>query len=175
MATDKLSTRRSFLATASGAAVVPLAVLTGPAAAQGGDRPTDRLAELEDREAIGALHARLLQHINAGTLESGAADMLTRKPAIALGPRVSGFNMVGDGRAAEINRAPDGGTATVTYPCRVQTEIALEPNCTEAVMALAQGSGIRASSRAALVETGFVKEAGLWKVQSIALHPAEKR
>jgi hypothetical protein len=158
------ATRRAFL---KGSALIaaPLAVAAAPAAmAMGADDSKDRLARLEDIEAVRALHRDFVAHVNARRLDAAAA--LFADPAKAA--LDSGVTRLA-AEAETVTLSDDRQSATLTAACAVSTETAIESDCTLAQMARLQGDGVIRAVAARGLSASFVKLDGAWRIGRVVV------
>ncbi|HEX4001386.1 MAG TPA: hypothetical protein VHX36_01985 [Candidatus Acidoferrales bacterium] len=145
------STRRSFL---KGGALLaaPLAAAV-PAAIIAEDGTKARLAKLENEAAIRELHQAWLRSINTGARDEVAGDPSVRRIAP---------DHAGEPDAIEV--AADGKRASGRFHCAVQTETAIEQDCTLAQMARAQGGGYVRRSERRVLHVQYAKASGAWAI-----------
>jgi hypothetical protein len=146
MTTDIFSSRRSFL---KGGAFIAVPLIAVPSAALADDGGATRLAQLEDEAAVRAAHQRWMRD------NSGALALL--KGATALAP-----DHEAEPLAIEI--ACGGRSAIVRQPCIVESASALEPDCTFARMALAQGNSCMRQTERRMLSAELVKSDDGWIV-----------
>jgi len=164
MTKNTTSTRRSFLKDGALMAV-PLAA-AAPAAVMAEDGLKARLARLENEAAIRDLHQTWLRQVNSR--ESGAAAPPFADPeGAAFGQAVRSIaaDHVGPPDAIEI--AADGKTAAGRFPCAVEIETAIAPDCTLAQMAHAQGSGFVRRTERRVLKVEYVKDSGAWAIAKV--------
>src|SRR5690606_3906533 len=146
-------TRRAFLK-GSAMLAAPLAAAAAPAVAMAAapDDTKDRLARLEDVEAVRALHRAFVAHVNARRPDDAAA--------LFADPAKAGLDPAMTRRAAEaetVTLTADRQTATLTAACAVSTETEIDSDCTLAQMARLQGDGVIRATAARAISASFVK------------------
>ena len=161
MSQDTISTRRSFLKDGALLAV-PLAA-AAPAAVLADDGLKARLAKLENEAAIRVLHQDWLRRINAGADDADTplfadAEGLTFDQAV---------RSIAPDHAAEpdvIQVAPDGQSAVGRFPCAVEIETTIPPDCTLAQMAHEQGGGFVRRTERRVLQVEYMKASGAWAI-----------
>jgi hypothetical protein len=164
MTTNTTSTRRSFLKRGALLAA-PLAAAV-PAAVMADDGLKARLTRLEDEAAIRELHQAWLRRIN--TRAGDAATPLVADPeGAAFDQAVRSIAADHAGQPDAIEVAADGNNAAGRFPCTVEIETTIAPDCTLARMAHAQGGGFvrRTERRVLIVE--YVKASGAWAIAKV--------
>jgi len=151
------STRRSFIRKTGAALSAPLAAaaVVVPAGGGGpGDSLAERLARLEDVDAI-----RVLNQAFARQVSAGEAEMLGIDPSIG-GVMASEF-----GERDVIEILSDRQTATGVMYCTVQIETPIGPSCPLVEMAREQGGGVVRRTEAGVFENLYVRRDGMWTIQ----------
>lgn len=172
MSTKALSTRRGFFWKAGAALSAPLAAAGAAAsAAETGAEAEARLTRLEDENAIRALHQALAARINAGA-RGAAAELFLNPARAALDERVRGLASERFGEHDVIEVAEDGATAAARIYCTVHSEMPIEPDCTLAQMARAQGEGVLRCVERRVLEAAYVKRGGVWRIDSLTYRQA---
>jgi hypothetical protein len=170
MTTRTVSTRRHFFRDASTALAVPLVASTALAAA-GAAEATTRPAALEDVNAIRALQQAYARLVNAGA-HADAAQLFADPSAALLDPNVRRLLADRFSEHDAIELATGGDTATAQLLCTVETETAIGPSCTLVEMARLQGEGVIKRSERRVLESAYVKQAGVWRISHAAYRPA---
>lgn len=157
MTTKVASTRRSFIRTTGAAISAPLAAaaVVVPARVEtAGDPLADRLARLEDVNAIRALNQAFARQVSA-------------REAAPLGIHPS----IGDVMASEfgerdvIEVAADRQTATSLMYCTVHVETPIGPSCPLVEMAREQGGGVVRRSESGVFHNVYVRRDGTWRIE----------
>jgi len=164
MTTKAQSTRRSFIRKTGAALSAPLAaaaVAVPVRADASGDSLAERLARLEDVNAIRALNEAFARQVN-----DGGAEVLGIEPGI----RNVTTGDFGERDAIEV--APDRQTATSLMHCTVQIETAIGPSCPLVEMAREQGGGVVKRTETGVFENTCVKRDGAWTIERAAYRPA---
>jgi hypothetical protein len=167
MATDKTSTRRSFLKVAA----APLAA-AGAAAAIAGRDHTAELARLKEEAAIRDLHQAWLRRINTGA--HGEAAALFADPTTGLHKAVSRVSPYHAGAPDALTLAPDRLSASGLYHCEVETLATRALDCTLAQMAAAQGEGMLRSVQRRVLRARYVKAGDGWAIEAVRFEPMEQ-
>lgn len=145
MSSQGSPTRRSFLK--AGALAAPL--VAAPAAVMAEDGLKARLARLEDEAALRALHREWLAQVNA-------SEPRWRDDVRSIAP---------DHAAADsIEIDPDGRIATGRFPCLVETQNVLAPDCTLTQMAHAQGGGCVCDRERRTLVAAYAKTGDAWTI-----------
>lgn len=162
------TTRRSFFGGAGAALAAPIASSAGFAGeGDGADRAAERLAAVEDLNAIRALEQRYARLVGAGNGEAMAA--LFASPGSArLDEHLRSVVLDGDGAIA----LRGDGTATSHVPCIVTTATPIECCGTLVEMARLQGDGFVARCERRVLEGAYVKRGGAWKIERVAYRSA---
>ena len=168
----KGSTRRSFMAVAGAALSAPVAaaVATAPfrlPASAGSDSPEERLARLEDLNAIRALNVAFANHVSAGEHDKLAA-IVAAPTAIAREPGLCAIALEDYGERDVIEVAPDRQRATARLHVTLHTETEMGPDCTLVEMARQQGSAGIKQAEPAVLETTYVRGDNGWKILDVA-------
>jgi ketosteroid isomerase-like protein len=174
MKTTEISTRRRFFCQAGAALSAPLAVAAAPAQADdaaGENSLRERLAALEDVEAIRGLNRSLAQHVNARDPAAIAALFVESAAAEAVAS-LTGLTPDANAAAEAVELAADRLTATATIRCIVSTETAIGPDCTLVQMARQQGEGFRRQVECRLLELDYIKRDGRWQLRRTLQRPA---
>ncbi len=167
MNTKTTSTRRSFLK--SGAMLAAPLAAAVPSAVKADDELRARLARLEDESSIRKLHQLWVQQMNAG---AGAATPLFVVPEdAAFRPVVRSIAADHTGQPDVIEVAADGKSAAGRFPCAVEMEETIAPDCTLAQMAHAQGGGFVRRMERRLLKVEYVKVSGEWAIKKIEFTP----
>ncbi len=166
--TTMQSTRRNFLKIGSVIAA-PLAA-AAPGMAQAGDDAAERLARLEDINAIRDLAARYVMAVNAGRAEEARALFVDpdRPPA----DDTVRFIGADAGALSAIELSADRTGARLSAACTVRTETPITPSCPLVEMAKLQGEGVVRAESARMLTADFVKTDGAWKIAQATLAPA---
>lgn len=170
MKPDTAGSRREFFLIASGAVAAALAVSDPVAAADLTETLEARVTELEDVNVLRALHARLIQHINAGSRDALSA-LFTDSSKTQLDGNVRRLTAEPPGGAVEVSRAADGKTATLREICVVLSGEPMKSDCMLVQMARAQGEGFVRRTERRMLETTYVKKNGVWKIDGATLFP----
>ena len=157
MTTKARSTRRSFIRKTGVVLSAPMAAAAAvvPAHAESpADSLADRLARLEDVNAIRALNQAFARQVSAGEaqplgIDSSIGDVV----ASAFGER------------DVIDVAPDRHTATGLMHCAVTIETAIGPSCPLVEMAREQGGGVIRRTEEGVFENVYVRRDGAWRIQ----------
>ena len=169
MDTNTVSTRRRFLVKAGAALSAPLAVV-GANASPGSEDDLSleaRLADLEDVNAIRKLHQVFARLVN-GRAYDEAAGLFVIPSAAEFDRSIGGLTPDRLGEDDVIELASDRRSATGRFHCTVQTRTAIGPGCTLVEMARAQGEGFIERSERCVIEAGYAKLAGGWKIRRAA-------
>lgn len=164
MTTKTTSTRRSFLKRGAVLAV-PLAAAV-PAAVMADDGLKARLARLEDETAIRELHQTWLRQVNSGAGDA-ATPLVADPKGAALGQAVRSIAADPAGQPDAIEVAAHGQSAAGRFPCAVEIETEIAPDCTLAQMARAQGGGFVRRTERRVLEIKYVKTSGTWAVAKV--------
>jgi len=140
-------------------------------AAAGAAEDATHPAVLEDVNAIRALQQAYARLVNAGAHED-AAKLFADPSAAVIDPNVRRLSADRFGEHDAIEFAPGGDTATAQLLCTVDTETAIGPSCTLVEMARLQGEGVIKKSERRVLESAYVKQAGIWKISRAAYRPA---
>jgi hypothetical protein len=165
------STRRRFFTKAGVALTAPLAFASAGAS---GNRNEDdaramkaRLGELENANAIRELQRCYVKHVNGGAREAVAA--LFANPARAsFDENIRGLSTDELG----VDVAVDGRTAVSKTSCTMSLETPIEPRCPLVDMARQQGGGVVRRSERCVLDTVYVKQNGVWKIERLAYRSA---
>jgi hypothetical protein len=152
MTIDTPSSRRSFL---KGGALIAAPLLSMPTAALANDDALARLARLEDEAAVRAAHYRWLR--------DGRAELA----ALALGAATVTPDHDAEPLAIEV--AGDGRSAITRQTFLVKTAAGIEPDCTFAQMALAQGNACAHDTERRILTTRFVSGDRGWTMADATL------
>jgi hypothetical protein len=166
MGKDAVSTRRAFVKVgavlaAPLAAAAPVAVLAADA----------RKTRLEDQAEIARLHQAWLRRINMGAHED-AAQLFADPRRARLDEIVRSVLPDHTGEEDSVELAADGLSAKARYACAVEVESALEPDCTLAQMARAQGGGFIRRTERRMLKAEYIKADGAWAIARLELSPA---
>lgn len=167
------SSRRGFLWKASAALAAPLAVGAASANARAaGDRNAslERLAQLEDVNAIRELTHRYVRHANAGAHHEAAS--LFADPARADPRSISALAADPLGGEDAIEIAASGATATARLHCTAEIERPIEPVTPLVEMARAQGGGVLRRSEHGVLEGAYIKRDGSWTIERLEFRPS---
>jgi hypothetical protein len=150
------STRRSFIRKTGVALSVPLAAaaVVPVRADASGDSLAERIARLEDVNAIRALNDAFARQVNDGDAE-----------ALGIEPGIRNVTTGDFGERDAIEVAPDRQTATSLMHCTVQIETAIGPSCPLVEMAREQGGGVVRRTEAGVFENVYVRRDGMWTIQ----------
>jgi hypothetical protein len=151
------SSRRSFIRKTGVALSAPLAAAAAavPAHAEApGDSLADRLARLEDVNAIRALNHAFARQVSAGEAQTLGIDA-----------SISGVVASEFGEHDVIDIAPDRHTATGLMHCAVTIETAIGPSCPLVEMAREQGGGVIRRTEEGVFENVYVRRDGAWSIQ----------
>jgi hypothetical protein len=154
METD--TTRRSFIRKTGVALSAPLAAAAAvvPSYAETpGDSLADRLARLEDVNAIRALNQAFARQVSAGQAETLGVD-----------PSIGCVVASEYGEQDIIEIAVDRQTATGLMHCAVTIETAIGPSCPLVEMAREQGGGVVRRTEAGVFENVYVRRDGAWSI-----------
>jgi hypothetical protein len=162
------STRRLFLA---GAALSAPAAVATAAAARPVDETAERLARLEDLNAVRTLKDSYLRRVNARAGDEIAALYVEPKKA-ALDETVCSLVADAAGEPETIELAEDRASAVVQAACTAETETPIEGDGTLVEMARLQGDGVVRSAERRVLEIAAVKIDGAWKIARAELRPA---
>jgi len=168
MTKNTTSTRRSFLKDGALLAV-PLAA-AAPAAVLADDGLKARLAKLEDEAAIRVLHHTWLRQLNAG--EVAPTPLFADSEVAAFGQAVRSIAIDHAGPPDAIEIAADGRCAAGLFPCAVEIETAIAPDCTLAQMAHAQGNGFVRRTERRVLKVEYAKASGAWAIAKVDFAPA---
>lgn len=170
MSSRVVSTRRRFFTKTGAALTAPLAFATAGASENRNQENAAlkaRLAELEDANAIRELQLSYFRHVNIGARE--AAAVLFADPARAsFDDSIRGLSA----EALDVDVAADGSTGASRIRCTVSLETPIEPRCPLVDMAREQGGGVVRWSERRVLETVYVKQGGVWKIERLAYRPA---
>lgn len=166
-----VSTRRAFFSSAGAALSAPLAMTAASvasAAARPGDASADqRLAELEDVNAIRELNETYARHINAGAHDEAAALFVDARRA-PVDDAVRTLSADRFGERDVVGLAADGTAATARIHCAVELETPIEPGGTLVEMARLQGDGVVRRTERRVLEAAYRKVGGVWKIERLA-------
>jgi len=123
--------------------------------------PSDRLARLEDVNALRALNQAFAQQVNAGTAHTLGID-----------PAIGNLVTADFGERDVIDVALDRQTATGVMHCTVTIETAIGPSCTLVEMAREQGGGVVRRTEAGIFEIAYERRDGVWTIRSSVYRPA---
>jgi len=173
MVMSDITTRRAFFSTAGAALAAPLALDAVEARPSSGTETAvlDRLARLEDLQAVAAVTAAFARRLHAGEPEAVAAVSAAtpnRAPLEAL----RRLSLEAPATVEPIVLGADGSTAAASIPCTAELETPLPPECTLVEMARAQGGGIVRRLAHGAVELLYEKRAGAWRVASAVFVPS---
>ncbi len=175
MSTKSISTRRRFFGHAGAALSAPLAIAATLAAEGQAENPVDlaaRVAALEDANAIRALQQRYLRLVNSGAHDE--VGTLFADPSTALvAHSVRSLSADRFGELDVIEVALAEGTATARLQCIVEVAIAIGPSCTLVEMARLQGEGVVKKSERRVLESSYVKQRGVWKLERAVYRPID--
>jgi hypothetical protein len=163
MTTKARSTRRTFIRKTGVALSVPLAAAAAvvPVSADvEGDSLADRLARLEDVNAIRALNQVLARQVNAGEAETVGID-----------PSIRDVVTAAFGEHDVIDVASDRKTATSLIHCTVTIETPIGPSCPLVEMAREQGGGVVRRAEAGVFENLYVRRDGRWRIERSTYRP----
>jgi hypothetical protein len=155
------STRRLFLKRGALLAA-PLAAAV-PAAVMADDGLKTRLAKLENEAAIRELHQTWLRSINTGAGDA-ATPVLADFEGAAFDGAVRSIAADHVGESDTIEVAADGKSAAGRFHCAVEIETKIEPDCTLARMAHAQGGGFVRRAERRVLRVEYVKASGAWAI-----------
>jgi len=164
MTTKARSTRRSFIRRTGVALSAPLAAAAAVAPVRadgGGDSLADRLARLEDMNAL-----RVLNEVFARQVNDGGAE------ALGIEPGIRNVTTGDFGERDTIEMAPDRQTATGLMHCTVQIETVIGPSCPLVEMARQQGGGVVTRVESGVFENAYAKRDGNWTIQRSTYRPA---
>lgn len=174
MTTTTISTRRSFIRTAGAALSVPLtaaAPIALAGAGREGNELKERLAMLEDVNAVRALNQAYARHVNAAAHEEIAGLFADPSDApVDRGVRGVTADRFGENDVIEV--AADRATAAASLHCLVETESIIGPTCPPVEMARAQGGGVVRSSERGVFENLYVRRERIWKIHRSTWRPA---
>jgi hypothetical protein len=162
MSTKALSTRRVFFGAASAALAAPIA-----ATATTPEDLAARMAALEDANAILALQHAYVRLVNAGA-HAEVAKLFADPSAAPLDTDVRRLSADRFGEHDVVDVSPAVGTATARTHCTVETETAIGPSCTLVEMARLQGDGVIRKAERRVLESTYVKQNGVWKIERAA-------
>ena len=165
MTTNTTSTRRSFLKDGALLAAVPLAAAV-PAAVMADDGLKARLARLEDEAAIRELHQDWLRRINTGARDA-ATPLFDGPEGAAFGQAVRSIAADHAGQPDAIEVAADRQSAAGRFPCAVEIETTIAPDCTLAQMAREQGGGFVRRTERGVLKVEYVKASGAWAIAKV--------
>src|SRR5882672_5891068 len=155
-----------------------------PAAAAEREALAARVAALEDANAIRELQRAYVRHVDAGAHAAGAR--LFAEPARArLDETIHGLALEATAdSAAEVAAdapadfaglvvTPDRQRAAIHARCVVRIEAPIvAPGCTLVEMARAQGEGVVRRTERSWLDQTFVRQNGVWKIESVAVRAA---
>jgi ketosteroid isomerase-like protein len=174
MTNEAVATRRRFFWHAGALLSAPLAVAAAPASGGGADDAAqllERLATLEDVNAIRALNQTYARLVNACARAELAALFADPRTA-QVDASIRGVAADAFGAADVIEVSADHATATARVHCIVQVATELEPDCTLVQMAREQGEGVVRHAERRVLETAYVKQGGVWKIERSTYRPA---
>jgi hypothetical protein len=151
------ASRRSFIRKTSVVLSVPIAaaaVVVPVGAESSGDSLDQRLARLEDVNAIRALNETFARQVNAGEAE-----------ALGIDPGIRNVVSGDFGERDTIQVAPDRQTATSLMHCTVHIERAIGPSCPLVEMAREQGGGVVRRSETGVFEHVYARRDGRWAIE----------
>jgi hypothetical protein len=157
MTTKPASTRRSFIRKTGAALSAPLAAAAVAVPARAGvpgDSLAERLARLEDVNAIRALNQAFARQVSAGAAAT-----------IGIDPSIGGVMASEFGERDVIELLPDRQSATGVMYCTVQIETPIGPSCPLVEMAREQGGGVVRRTEAGVFENVYVRRDGMWTIQ----------
>jgi hypothetical protein len=174
MNTKAVTTRRRFFWKAGAALSAPLVVATA--------HPSE--SSLEDIEALKAQLAKLedvnaireLQQTYARCVNARAHEEVARLFADPSNPQVDDSirSLCADrfGEQDVIEVAAHRGTARARTHWTVEVETPIEPSCPLVEMALQQGDGVLRRTETRVLESTYVKQSGVWKIERSGWHAA---
>jgi len=169
MTQDLNTSRRSFL---KGGAVIaaPLAVAM-PSAVLARDTREQDLAALEDERTIAGLRDTWLRHVNNGAFVEARA-MMPSTAACRLDDGICSISADQSAAPGALTIAEDRQTAAQQIHCQVAMETALEKDCTLALMAHAQGTGVVRRQEKQSLQLSFARGEAGWAISEASLAPA---
>jgi hypothetical protein len=168
------SARRRFFWHAGAAPSAPLAVVAASASASTAEDSAAleaRLALLEDVNAIPPFHHAYVKHVNAGAHDA-VASLFADPAGARLDAAIRALPADPLGAADAIEIAADSQRATARLHCTVRTETPSEPSCPLIEMGRAQGGGVTKLSDRGMLESVYVKQDGLWKIERLVFRSA---
>jgi hypothetical protein len=180
------TTRRSFFV--NGGALIGAGVAAAGTALAGAT-PTTAGNPAGEREAIRALHARFLRHVEAGEHAAAAALFDSRARLVLTGPEVRGERAIREFLAAQATpdatvfhtayrrsaaQADDailieesGTRATATFLAEAELCTPLAATCTAAQMARLQGNVSNRHWQSGRFDARYVKDTSGWKIAEL--------
>ena len=171
METKPNATRRRLFLQAGAALAVPLAASAAQAARNGTDDDAQRLAALEDANAIRELHRAFARCVNSGA-HAGARELFAEPEAAELDASIRGLSADGFGEHDSIEISADRMTATARVHCIVESHKPIGPSCTLVEMARLQGDGVLRSAAKRVLVGGYVKQGQAWQIERVVFEPA---
>lgn len=160
---DKTATRRDLFVKAGAAACAPAALALGvPANAQWGSQLPQRLAELEDGNALRRLTAELIGLVN----EESAVHSLLRPSVVEIAP--SDFDL-----HATVHVDTERHHAKVLLPCTVTVDMPIDaPDSVLLDMAMLQGEGLLQQQQIQTLRLSCIRSENEWSVVQAELEDA---
>jgi hypothetical protein len=172
MKTNADWTRRRFLANSAPVLSVPLAVAGASVPPVREDAPplAERRAGVEDVNAIRELQRTYARLVNARAHED-VIELFADPSSVEVDRSIRNLSADGFGEEDVIELSVERRFATGRFTWIVQTETEIGPDCTLVEMARAQGEGFVRTSERRVIDAEYVKQAGVWKIRSVAYRP----